>query len=326
MSTTHTVRALPAGIVGKTTRYNIDPRKITFREGWNNRFDMGDIEALAAGIEATLARTPDRPYATDMEVKRIPANDPRAQQGFNFEVITGHRRKLATDILLKKGVVFPEGVNAHLVDAKESDLDSTVRLFTENNQKPLLPLEEAAAFKRLRDGGMTILQIAKAVGKADTHVIDTLALLEADESVQEAVRSGKVGATIAKVIATTARGDKQAQKEMIEEAKAAKGKDSAAKAARARLGKRIMDTKKAKAAKKGKVLKIKALDPVALSELGAKVAKMLEAKAKEAGWKDMTIEAMREAVAKDEKTAAAFTFGALQALLVAAGQPFDLDI
>lgn len=326
--TTHTVRALPAGIVGKSTRYNVDPRKICFREGWNNRFDMGDIESLAAGIQATLERTPDRPYATDMDVKRLLPSDPRTAAGFNFEVITGHRRKLATDLLLAKGVVFPEGVNVYLVDAQADERELTIKLFTENNQKPLLPLEEAAAFKRLKDNNMTILQIAKAVGRADTHVIETLALLDADQELQDAVKSGAVGATIAKVIATTARGDKQAQKEMVAEAKVAKGKDGAAKAAKARLAKRIADTKAAKAAAKGKVLKIRALTDEQLSELGSKQAKLLEVKTKEA-WPVntfKTLEDMVEAMAKDEKLAAAFTLGTVFALRAAAGMKVDLDI
>lgn len=322
--TTH--RALAAGLVSKSTKYNADPKKICFRDGWNNRFDMGDIESLAAGIQTTLARTPDRPYATDMEVKRLKPSDPRKAGGYEFEVVTGHRRKMATDLLLSKGVHFPDGVNIFLVPQDQDDTTSTIMLFTENNQKPLLPLEEAAAFKRLKDANMTILQIAAAVGKADTHVIETLALLDADQEVQDAVKTGKIGATAAKVIATTARGDKAAQKDLLVDAKAAKGKGVDAKAAKARFNKKVAAKKAEKAAKTGRVLKIKALPDDELNEMGAKMAKALEAKTKEAGFKFDTLEDMTEAMAKDEKLTAAFTLGVVLALRAAAGFKVNLDI
>jgi ParB family chromosome partitioning protein len=319
---------LPSGITKKTTRYNADPRRITFRADWNNRFDMGDIRALADGIRTTLERDPARPFASDMDVKRIPAGDPRAKK-HDFEVVAGHRRLLATQMLMKDGVLFPEGVNINLVAANQSDLDSTIMLFNENNQKPLLPLEEAAAFKRLRDFNMTILQIAKAVGKSDVHVTDTLALLEADQEVQDAIKDGSVGATMGKAIAATARGDKELQKDMLKDAKAAKGKDASAKAAKARLLKKLEAKKQAKAAAKGKVLKLKPIDAVDLSDLGLKMAHLLEAKAKEAKWaydgKDWA--ALFELVKKDEGMAAAFTLGALAACHVVAGtKGIDLDI
>lgn len=322
-------KGLPAGIVGKTTGYNIDPKKVTFREGWNNRFDMGDIESLANGIHETLKRNPGRPYTTDIEVMRIAKGDERLAAGYLFEVVTGHRRILATQLLLKKGVTFPEGINARLVAQDESVVNQTLLLFTENNQKPLLPLEEAAAFKRLRDQGMTILQIAHATGKADVHVTDTLALLDADEEVKEAVKTGAVGVTIAKVIATTARDDKNLQKELLNDAKEAgkgKGKTAEAKAAKARMLKKIELKKQAKAAAKGRVLKMRPLALEELNTMGQKMARLLETKTREASFKFETIEDFTAHVAKDEKLVAAFTLGAMLALRAAAGIKTNLDI
>jgi hypothetical protein len=328
MTSTSTPRALPAGIMRKTTGYNADPRRICRREGWNTRFDFGDIQNLAESILVELKRDPSNGgLLHDLRVKRLPKDDPRAATA-DFELVDGDRRMTAIELLLSKGVEFPEGVGIKLVDREQDDLTSLIQMYTANTGKPFLPLEEAAAFKRMRDSGMTILQIAKAVGKADTHVIETLSLLEADEEVQDAVRTGKVGATVAKAIATTARGDKAAQKDLLAEAKTAKGKGADAKAARARLAKKLLDKKQAKAEAKGKTLKIRALDDAQLSGLGLSVAKLLEAKVKEA-WPSTdpkTIEDVLEMVKKDEKLVAAYTLGALHALHAAAGQKVNLDI
>lgn len=322
-----TARALPSGIVRKTTGYNADPRRICRRSGWNTRFDFGDIANLAESIQIELARDPSNGgLLHDLRVKRLDKGDPRAAT-HDFEIVDGDRRLTAIELLLEKGVEFPDGVGIKLVERTQDDLTSLIQMYTSNTGKPFLPLEEAAAFKRMRDAGMTILAISKAVGKADTHVIETLALLESDEELQAAVKDGSVGSTMAKMIATTARGDKEAQKELTKEAKAARGKGSDAKAAKARLLKKIEDKKAQKAAAKGKTLKIKSMTDDALSELGAKMAKALEIKVKEAGWKKFeTLEEMVDAMAKDEKLTASFTLGVVMALRAAAGIKVNLDI
>lgn len=312
-------KPLPAGIVKKSTSYNIDPTRITPREGWNNRFDYGDIESLAQGIKSTLAMCPDRPYASDIEVKRLAASDPLAAN-FDFEIVAGHRRVAATLLLLKKGVVFPHGVNAHLVDRAQDDKTSLILMFSENNAKPLLPLEEAAALKRMRDLGMTIKEICKAVGRADVHVTDTLALLEADASLKDAVKDGTVGATVAKQIAVVAKGDKAKQAELTKDAVDA-GKD---KVKRRAVIAKIDATKVAKAAAKGKVLKIRALTDDQLSEIGSKLAKHLLALLKEAKL-DAALD-LAAWVKQDEKLAVAYTSGALAALRAAAGEKISLEV
>lgn len=320
-------RALPAGITRKTTGYNADPRRICRRKDWNTRFDFGDIASLAESIRTELSRDPSNGgLLHDLRVKRLEKSDERSAT-HDFEIVDGDRRLTAIELLLDQGVSFPEGVGIKLVERTQDDLTSLIQMYTANTGKPFLPLEEAAAFKRMRDAGMTILAIAKTVGKADTHVIETLALLESDEELQAAVKDGSVGSTMAKVIATTARGDKAAQKELTKEAQAARGKGADAKAAKARLLKKLEDKKAAKAAAKGKTLKIKSMTDDALSELGAKMAKALEVKVKEAGWKKFeTLEEMVEAMAKDEKLTAAFTLGAVMALRAAAGIKVNLDI
>ena len=222
MSTT-----LPAIIKARPSAYNmINPRTITRREGWNVRFDFGEIEELAKSIkyQATEGGVPGG-LLNAIRVKRA---------GEGFELIDGDRRLTAVELLLKwadegnpKGYDFAEGVAAVVVEKGQDDLRSLIQMFEANSGKAFLPMEEAAAYKRMREAGMSLEQIASAVGRNHVHVNNTLALLEAPEELQKAVKEGKVGGTLAKKIATSARGNKAKQKELTEKAIKA-GKDKKA--------------------------------------------------------------------------------------------------
>lgn len=313
-------KPLAAGLVKKTTAYNVDPRRVTRREGWNTRFDMGEIAALAASIETELNRDPsDGGLLMPIRVKRISGN-PAA----DFELVDGDRRLTAIELLLEKGVVFPQGVAATMVDKNQDDLTSTIQMITANTGKPFLPLEEAAAYKRLRDGGMSVAQICAAVGRTDVHVRETLDLLEADAAVQDAVKTGAVAGSMAKLIVSVTKGDNAAQKDLLADAVGAKKKD---KAAKARLMTKIQQKRDAKAVAKGKEVKMRALTDAQLSEIGERLAKHLKALLKEAGLgAEMQQGELVEWVKKDEKLAAAYVAGAMDALKAAAGVKINLEV
>lgn len=319
---------LASGLIKKSTSYQLDPTKITRREGWNTRFDFGEIEALSSSIFAELQRDlSSGGLLNPIRVKRLSDKDPRSAL-YSFELIDGDRRLQAITLLIAKGVIFPEGIPGVIVDRTQDDLTSTVQMMVANTGKPFLPLEEAAVYKRLRDGGMTIAAICTAVGRTDVHVRETLGLLEASAELQAAVADGKIAGSVGKLIAAVAKGDAVAQADLVADAKAAKGKDDAAKAAKASLAKKINDKRDAKKTAAGKEVKMRALTDAQLSEMGAKLAKHLEVVSKEAGFAEVLKDAVayRDMISKDEKLAAAFTFGALQALLAAAGQKIDLTI
>lgn len=327
-----------AGIVKRSGgAYNVDPRTVTDREGWNVRFDMGDLEELARSIEAHLKRDPSTGgLVQPMGVKRIPAGDPLAADGkYVFEVVRGHRRNASIQMLLGKGVEFPEGVRVDLLDKNLSTLDALAHLFVENMGKPLLPLEEAAAFQRLHDYGIGEAKVKKAdiykwiskqVGRSDIYVWETMQLLGADDSVKEALKDKKIGSTAAKAITIHAKGDKAKQKELVAQAQAA-GKD---KGKKAELKKALDAAKRSKHAKKGRALKVRPLDEAALSALGASVATDLVLKLKEAGKAADTspegLTVVRAWIAQDDKLALAYTLGALEALKASAGMKINLSI
>lgn len=312
------------GITKRSSSFFADPALITRREGHNARFDFGDIDALAAQIKAKLEQDPDSGgLLHDLHVKRIGKGDHRQAQGFAFEIIDGDRRLTAIELLMKKGVAFPIGVPIKIVNKDQTEIQDLIQMFMANEGKPFLPLEEAVAYQRMRDAGMTIAQICAAVSRKTPHVTSILALAEADESLKQAVKEGRVNKSLAKDIALTTKGDKAKQAELTKAAVAA-GKD---KSLKRKVIREVEKTKQTKAVKKGakRIPKMRALSDEELSALGASVAArlpklLLDAKAM------MYKDDLEKWIKEDDKLVVAFTFGALQALKAAAGVKTSLEL
>ena len=214
---------------------------------------------------------------------------------------------------------FPDGVPAKLESKNSDDLDMLVRMFTANTGKAFLPLEQADAFKRMRDAGMTLKQIENATGCSDNTIVGALALLDAHPDVQAAVKSGKLSGGIAKSIAVNARGNKAKQAELAAAAVAA-GKDKTKKKA---VLTAIDDERRKKAKAAGKKLKMRALTDDQLSTIGKKMADVLvERMASISLAPDTNLTAwLRDG---DGDINVAFAFGVLEGLKAAAGMPVDL--
>jgi ParB-like chromosome segregation protein Spo0J len=312
------------GILKRSNSYFADPAMITRREGFNARFDMGDIETLAAQIKAKKEQDPESGgLIHDIHVKRLVKGDYRLAQGFAFEVIDGDRRLTAIEHLMKKGLVFEIGVPVKIVNKEQSEVQDLIQMFVANEGKPFLPLEEAAAYQRLRDAGLTVKEICAAVSRSSVHVSAILALANADESLKQAVKDGKVNKMMARNIATNARGDKAKQAELTAAAVAA-GSD---KGAKRKVIREVEKAKQTKAVKKGakRIPKMRALSDEELSALGASIAAHLPGLLQNA--KAMMHQDDLEGwIKKDDKLVVAFTFGALQALKAAAGLKVKLEL
>lgn len=306
------------GVVRRTSQFFVDPTRVLDQEGFNSRFDFGEIELLAQSIKTRKA-IDGHGLINDLRLQRIPTDHADKARG-DFWSTGGHRRMAAIRLLMKRGETFELGVPAKIDAADTPELERLITRYVDNDHKALLPLEEAIDFKKMRDAGMTIAEIMKATGRSDNTINDCLALLESDDDVQEAVKSGKVKAGTAKKIAVYARGDKAKQKELIDQAKAV-GKD---KVKRAALTKNLEAQQRVKHAKKGHVLKMRALSDVELSAIGEALAKAMAGKLLDAK-KPLDFD-VRGWVAKDDALALAFTFGALEALKAAAGMVVNLDI
>lgn len=197
--------ANPVGIIKRGDLPFADPAVIVRRKDWNPRFDFGDMKELEQSIEVNGFR------------KEKPLLVRRNDEG-GIEIVDGDRRFTAVQALIKRGIAFPDGVPVIFEDRAATDEQALIHALTANNGKNLLPLEEAAAYKRLLDGGMKVKEIAKHVGRSEGHVKWTRELLEADDSVKDAVKDKKISGVMGKSIAQKAKGDKDKQKELVEKA------------------------------------------------------------------------------------------------------------
>lgn len=278
----------------------IDPLTVRRRPGWNKRFDFGEINELANSIKS-------QGMLQAILVKRLD----KPEGDIHFELVDGDRRFTAVEQLLKAGHKFDKGIPAHIQVKGTDDRQARINMFVANTGKPFLPLEEAAVYKELLDGGMSVAEMAAAVGRSVQHIEYTMGLLDADDSVKAALVDGTLSATDAKEIAKRAKGDKGAQRDIVVAAKEAK-KAGGKKAAKKVVKQKVREHQEAQ----GRKLKMRALTDEQLSELGAKVAKQLAEVLSDAG---LTDEQLMSEVSTDNKLAAAFSLGAIKALRAAAG-------
>jgi hypothetical protein len=308
--------------VTRGASYMIDPTKIMRQDGWNSRFDFGELKLLADSIQHELETNPDSGgLVNDIRVERLakPTED-----GKLFRLIDGDRRLSAIESLIKKGVTFPKGIPAKIEDAptkantEAQTRDQLVRMYVANTGLQFNPMEEAIHFDKLKQTGMTIKEVAAATGRHVSGVTRASFLLKADKRLRDAVEAKQIGATAAIDIQSAARGDPELLTQLIDEALAAKTK-TAKKAVTAK----VKQAKVKVAKKEGRKLKMRALSNEQLSQLGAKMSELLMADMKALGLaEDTKLTDWLAACEADVKLG--YSFGVLQGLKAAAGFPVDL--
>jgi ParB/RepB/Spo0J family partition protein len=181
----------------------LDPRNVTVIPGRNTRFDFGDLKILAESIKERGMLQPCRVQLKDGE----------------YQLIDGHRRYMACMSLVEKGII-PDFI-ALVIDENESEAYIFADMITSNDGKHFLPLEEAEMLQRLRDDPYNWSQadIAKRIGKSLSHVSNRIALLNADDSVKEAMKSGELKTNDALGIIRKSNGDKAMQRQIINKIK-----------------------------------------------------------------------------------------------------------
>jgi len=205
-------------VVGTGKLYQLNPKNIVVLEGFNPRIDMGDMAALVKSIKRNGVKTP-------IKVRKV-AN--------HMELIDGHRRLMAT---LKAGL---DKIPATLEQGKLTSEEMLNLALVANDGKPLAPVEEADAYRRLVNGGWTPRQISVATGKSLRLVKDRLTLISAHPDVAAAVKSGKLSVGLGVQIAKKAKTSKKTQAKKVKEA--AKG-GTAKKRVAAQMGKATMKAK-----------------------------------------------------------------------------------
>lgn len=186
--------------------------KLRFEEDFNPREDMGDIEELARGLKESKAKG-----------RHIPPIQVRKKDGEYF-VVEGHRRTLAAK---KAGIKELDAVRVKVA----GEGDKLIRALVGNQGKPLMPVEEALAFKKLvEEHKVKPKEIARATGKSLVTVKQRLKLAEGDPDVLDAVARGQVAAAMGSAIVKKSKGSKAKQKKLIAKAKKSKaGKRAVAK-------------------------------------------------------------------------------------------------
>ena len=275
-----------------------DPKQIVRRKDWNPRFDFGDMKELEQSI------------ASNGFLKSKPLLVRRNEEG-KIEIVDGDRRFTAIENLMKRGVEFAEGIPVVFEDRTVTDVQALVHTLTANNGKALLPLEEAAAYKRLQDAGLKPKDIAKATGRSEANIKWTLCLLDADESVKDAMKDGKINSSLGKDIAQKAGKDKAKQKELVE--KAVKG----GKAGKKLVKEEVAGIKRRPTSKKTQ----EALVPKLLTESQLRTRESLMIKHVTDGFAALGIEESqaRKYFSEYDIGAAAFHFGVLIGLRSALG-------
>lgn len=198
----------------------VDPRKVVVREGWNPRHDYGNMEEFEASILTNGVQKP-------IEVQR--------NKKKQLVLVDGERRLRAVLNLIEKNgrKKLPEtlrSIPAIEKPADRNDMDTMVSTIISNDGKPFTPLEEAGAYKRLIDMGMSIEDISARVGKAMGTVKNRLLLIDADESVKAALAKGEITLGVAKRVIKASGGDTKKQKKLVagqKKAKTAKEKKAA---------------------------------------------------------------------------------------------------
>jgi ParB family chromosome partitioning protein len=136
----------------------------------------------------------------------FPPLEVRIRDAGGVWIVDGHRRYAAIGRALARGADLCDPkdskVHIHVVIFEGNDADRTARIITSAAGKPLMPMEIAEGYKRLRAFGWTPPHIATKVGKTSEHVLQLLALGDANSDVRQMVSAGKVSATLA---AKTAR-------------------------------------------------------------------------------------------------------------------------
>lgn len=179
----------------------INPFSVKVDPGFNVRIDYGNIEELANSI------------ATNGLIRPIDVR----KEADQLILVDGHRRMRALTLLKEQGRAMLE-IPARVVRSEDVN-NQIIHMIVSNEGKNLTPIEEASAFKRLSELGMSIQEIAKSVSKSVSHVTDRMSLLTADPELLKLISRKKMGVTAVVCAIKNSKGDKKVQRQIAETAK-----------------------------------------------------------------------------------------------------------
>lgn len=129
----------------------------------------------------------------------LPALEVRPREGGGVYIVDGHRRTVALRRAVAAGLPMQDKNGDVWVSIRQfigNDLDRKLRVVTSNEGKKLTPLQLGHIY-RAANAWATVADIARRVGKSDTHVAGCIALVNGNSDVHALVASGEVSATLA---------------------------------------------------------------------------------------------------------------------------------
>ncbi|MFW6272312.1 MAG: ParB/RepB/Spo0J family partition protein, partial [bacterium] len=171
--------------------------------GWNPRVSFGDEkdEELKNSIIENGILIPLRVKKNGSE---------------KFELIDGERRLRAVRKAIEEGNEI-ESVPCIFEKKNLNQIDGMITALLANEGKPLAPSEEAEAYQRLRNWGLSVEKIAKKVGKSVPAIYNKLKLVDASPEVKEAVNNKNITQTKAHEIIQSSNGNIEEQNSKLNE-------------------------------------------------------------------------------------------------------------
>lgn len=127
-----------------------------------------------------------------------------------YEVVAGKRRLLAFSMLVEQGRVSPDLLIDVKVKARET---ATATSLTENfHREQMHPVDEFKAFKKLKDEGLSVLEISLKYGITETQVRQRLALGSAAPELLDEVLNEKMN--LSQLMVLCQLDDHERQKEI----------------------------------------------------------------------------------------------------------------
>ncbi len=197
------------GFIGTKQYFTFDPKKIVIDEGWNEResFDTEeDIELRESIIE------------NGVEVPLTVKKD-----GDRVVLIDGERRLRAVQLAINDGIDI-QAVPIIVERKGISDIEAKFKSLAQNNGKPYTPIEEAKAFGRLINWGISAGEIAKRIGKSDVFVYKRLKLIDATPEVAKSLAEGAISIQDAVDTVEESDGSVEGQGEVLDDKIKAKRK------------------------------------------------------------------------------------------------------
>lgn len=193
--TKHILEGIDGFIKPKSDAFEFDPRKIKVVDGWNPRTDFSGEDELMASIKI-------RGVIEPLEVRKTTDK--------TVELVDGERRLRATMKLIEQGVDIRQ-VPVFVKSTKVPEITLYFDAIIKNSGKPLTPVEESTAFKRLTEWGVPIKEIADTCGRSVSHVRNRLELADAAPVVKNAVADKSITTQDAIKIVKTSAGKVDAQ-------------------------------------------------------------------------------------------------------------------